>query len=309
VKRHPILMLACAAALLTLPAAASSQPRARAAVRAGTSRAAVAVAVAPRRTIVGRRYYSRPYYYGAYSRPYYSGAYFYGPWYGLGYGLGYGYPFGYGYGPAYPAYYGYGGNYGGAAALRLQVNPRNTEVFIDGYFAGVVDDFDGFFKRLDLAPGEHDVELFLPGHRTVHQKVYLQPGRTFRVKYTLEALQPGDPEPVRPQTTAPPPAQNRPPYRGAPGQRQPPAARDDAAVNAAQSGYGTLAVRVQPGDAEVLIDGERWTGTQQGDRLEVQLSAGTHNIEVQKSGFRGYATDVTVRNGQTATLNIALAKQ
>src|SRR5205085_662367 len=105
-------------------------------------------------------------------------------------------------------YYG-GGYYGGGASLRLQVNPSNAEVFIDGYFAGVVDDFDGFFQRLDLAPGEHDIELYLPGHRSVHQKVYLQPGRTFRVKYTMPPLQAGDPEPVRPAATAPAPQPDR----------------------------------------------------------------------------------------------------
>jgi hypothetical protein len=73
--------------------------------------------------------------------------------------------------------------------------------------------------------------------------------------------------------------------------------------------YGTLALRVQPADAEILIDGERWAGSQGDDRLEVQLSTGSHNLEVRKSGYRIYSTDVTIRGGDTATLNVALRRE
>jgi hypothetical protein len=36
------------------------------------------------------------------------------------------------------------------SSLQLQVTPRETEVFVDGYFAGRVDDFDGRFQRLPI---------------------------------------------------------------------------------------------------------------------------------------------------------------
>src|SRR5213593_2188040 len=91
--------------------------------------------------------------------------------------------------------------------------------------------------RLRLSPGEHNLQLYLPGHRSVQQKIYLQPGGTFRVRYTMEALGPGEPAPERPVAassavaTAP---------RGA-------APRD----NLPGSDTGTLALRVQPGDAIV----------------------------------------------------------
>ena len=62
--------------------------------------------------------------------------------------------------------------YGDGSSLRLQVTPRDTEVFIDDYYVGTVDDFDGFFQRLRLEPGEHEVTLYLPGHRTAKQMVY-----------------------------------------------------------------------------------------------------------------------------------------
>ena len=34
------------------------------------------------------------------------------------------------------------------SSMRLQVKPLDTMVFVDGYFAGIVDDFDGTFQRL-----------------------------------------------------------------------------------------------------------------------------------------------------------------
>ena len=61
----------------------------------------------------------------------------------------------------YP-YYG-PGFYDPSSSVRLQVTPREAEVYIDGYYAGMVDHFDGTFQRLHLEPGEHDLQLFMPG--------------------------------------------------------------------------------------------------------------------------------------------------
>ena len=46
--------------------------------------------------------------------------------------------------------------YIGDSAIRLQVKPRDAEVFVDGYIVGIVDDYDGSFQQLPLAPGEHE---------------------------------------------------------------------------------------------------------------------------------------------------------
>src|SRR6188508_2288670 len=107
-----------------------------------------------------------------------------------------------GVGPYAPYYYGYPYYpwypYDPVASLRLQVTPRGAEVFIDASYAGTVDDFDGSFERLRLYPGEHTVEIFLPGHRPLTEKIYLQPGKTFTMRAALEPLAPGEPMPVRP---------------------------------------------------------------------------------------------------------------
>jgi hypothetical protein len=223
---------------------------------------------------------------------------FYDPWY----------PYQYGWYPPYPPY-GYGGRYDDSAALRLQVTPRQTEVFIDGYYAGTVDDFDGMFQRLNLEPGEHDLQLYLAGHRSVTQKVYLQRNATFRVRHTMEPLGAGEAEPARPAITTPPPSQPRGAQAPGPAARRPEPRDPRARAQGGQSDYGTLALRVQPGDADVLIDGEKWDGPSGDARLVVQLAPGTHRIEVRKDGFRGYMSEVTIRSADTSTLNIALARQ
>src|SRR5678816_2017038 len=113
---------------------------------------------------VYRPYYANPYWYGGF----YGGFYTYPFYFGVGFPCcGYA-PYAYGY-PYYP-YWGY--PYDISASLRLKVNPRDAEVFVDGYYAGTVDDFDGTFQRLHVGPGEHDLELFMPGHRSYQQKVY-----------------------------------------------------------------------------------------------------------------------------------------
>lgn len=93
--------------------------------------------------------------------------------FGLGLGVGaHTYPYGYGYsryGYNYPGYYGYPSGYSGAyirsghARLRIVDAPRVAEVYVDGYYAGIVNDFDGVFQHLELQPGAHQIEIRAPG--------------------------------------------------------------------------------------------------------------------------------------------------
>ena len=148
----------------------------------------------------------------------------------------------------------------------------------------------------------------------LQQKVYLQPGKTARIRHVMEPLAAGDPEPVRPSASQRPQNDQAPrpgPARQRPSNRRDPRddTRPDDAARDRDASYGSLSIRVQPADATVLIDGERWEGPQPGERLVVDLSAGRHVIEIQKDGFRRYTTEVTVRSGETAPLNVSLTAQ
>ena len=319
------------------PTSTSSQRVAVSSTRVAPSsaqRVAVAGGVHTGGTVVvsGGYHYGHPYYpYGGY----YGGYPLY-PTYGFGvsFGFGYGYPYAYPYGyVGYPApWYGpYPYYYDGSASLRLQVPQRNAEVFVDGYYAGVVDSFDGTFQRLYLEPGEHELELYLPGHRSIVQQLYLQPGKNTNVKSAMEPLAPGEVEPAKPMPEpAIRPSQPREsqdsgsggrPYSPRPQQQQrqqqqqPPQQQRNTDVGVSElppsaelAGYGTVALKVQPGPASITIDGERWEGPAEDEPLIVQLTAGPHVVTVQKDGFRQYKTEVNVRPGRTSTLNVALTK-
>jgi hypothetical protein len=126
-------------------------------------------------------------YYGGYNNYYYPRRYYpYG--YG-GFGLGYFYYDPYYWGPRDYYYdsrfsgYGYGYPNG---ELRLQVRPRDAEVYVDGYFAGRVDDFDGFAQSLTLEEGPYSIEIVAPGFEPLEFDVRIQPGR--KITYRGELL-------------------------------------------------------------------------------------------------------------------------
>jgi PEGA domain len=234
--------------------------------------------------------YPSPYFYGGWGYPFFTG------WYG--------YPYGY----PYPPYYGYG-PYARDGSLRLQVEPRQAEVFVDGYYAGVVDDFDGTFQRLRVEPGEHDVQVYLAGYHGLHQQVYVQVDKTFTIKQTLQALAPGDQPEERPIPRTPPEDPRNAPGGRDPRMPPPGPRRSGPLADRGQGDGASLALRVQPADAEILIDGEPWQGSAGGNRLVIQLAPGDHRIEVRKQGYVSYMSSVRVRPGDATPINISLTRE
>ena len=72
--------------------------------------------------------------------------------------------------------------------------------------------------------------------------------------------------------------------------------------------FGTLSIQVRPPDAEIVIDGERWTGSGTAP-LQVQLSPGTHRVEMRSPGRQTFSATVTIRSGETTPLNVSLLAQ
>ena len=137
--------------------------------------------------VVVRGFYGGPFYdpffYDPFWGPYAWGAYAWGP-----------------YGYAYTD---------GSAQVRMLATPKDAEVYVDGYYAGVVDDFSGVFHRLKVRPGGHELVLYHDGFQTVHQAAYLQPDSTLKLRYTMVPLAPGQqmkPKPLaaRPLMSSPP---------------------------------------------------------------------------------------------------------
>ena len=105
-------------------------------------------------------------------------------YFGIGSGYRYGAPYSgrvYGYSAPSRAY-GVRRYYGD---VRLEIRPRDAAVYVDGYYAGIVDDFDGVFQRLTLEAGPHRIEVELPGFETRAFDVYVDPTRTVDVHEDL----------------------------------------------------------------------------------------------------------------------------
>jgi len=267
----------------------------------------------------GRYYYPRYSYPGYYyPRYYYPGFYpgFYGFYpgsypgfsFGIGFGYGYGYPY-HGYG-GYPWGY-YGGYYGGypyapsyydnSSALRLQVTPRDAEVYVDGRLAGRVDSFDGTFQRLYVEPGGREITVYHEQYRPFTEKLYVSPREGYKIQRAMEPLGPGEAAPSRP---APASAPASPREREERMSRYPSRDRDYERSNR----FGTLSIRVQPSDADVFVDGERWEFSGSRERLVIELSEGPHRVEIRREGLEPYETTVNIRAGEAASLNVSLTK-
>ena len=248
---------------------------------------------------------------------------FYNPWY---YGYGYPYHFGFGWYPPYPyyapfypyyPYYGYSGY--AIAEIRIAVKQRDAEVYVDGYLAGNVDQFDGTFQRLRVRPGEHDIVLYRDGMKTVQQHLYAGPGSDLKVQVAMEPLAPGETSGPRP--TPPPPAerdkandseQERQPRESWP-RTQPPPTRGEKYIEAqpaepTTSSFGSIALLIQPADAEIFVDGIAWKMAAGESRLSIRLPEGRHKVEVRKAGFATYTEEVAVQRSRTLTLNVSLIR-
>lgn len=121
--------------------------------------------------------------YGVYYPGYWGAGYFYYDpfWWGDPYYYG-GYPYYGGYGGYYGGGYGRSSYYGDYGRLRLKVKPREAQVYVDGYFSGLVDQFDGVFQRLALRAGAHRIEIRAEGYEPLAFEVLITPHET--VTYT-----------------------------------------------------------------------------------------------------------------------------
>jgi hypothetical protein len=271
----------------------------------------------------GHGYY--PYY--PYYRPYYYG---YGyPYWGLGFSYGYGY--------GYAPYYGYGPYadyaYNDAASIRVLVDNRDARVFVDGYYAGVVDDFDGLFQRLHVSPGRHELTVKADGFKTYRAKVYVGPGTTLKLHYDMvqgsgEVFQDLAGDAGR-YARRDDPRDDRYAYRNdrdanrdrdmsrdgdmTVDRDRSYAPRDDQDRDPAtdvpppsEGETGTLRLDIRPDDASVYVDGRFQGSARQHDGVE--LPAGRHHVEVVRPGFRTIERDVEVEPGRTARLSLELER-
>ena len=278
-----LLATVCGVVWVGVPAVSAEGQRPQAQARRAQPRSAPPRRAAPVRRVVPPRYHAFPRAYhfppvslrvGFYYHPYFG--FYQGPYYGPFY--------------PYPGPY-YGPDLYSRSAIRTKVKPVETEVYINGYYAGVVDDFDGVFQRLYVPAGDHEIVLRLDGHQTLRQPIYVGPGDTFEIEHVMRPLGSGE-------AMDPPPEPSQVPDAWA---DAPPTSPDGLPA----SPFAALALRVEPADAKILIDGEVWVMQGLGE-LVVHVAAGWHQIEVEKDGFQRFATEIELSEGDSTRLNVRL---
>ncbi|HEX7181290.1 MAG TPA: PEGA domain-containing protein [Thermoanaerobaculia bacterium] len=274
---------------------------------------------------------------GSYYDPYF---YPYGYWGRFGWWWG-GWWWGDSYYPHYPydhygRRYGRYGRYGerdALGALDLDVAPGKTEVYLDGRYVGIVDQYDGFPQYLWLDKGIYDVVFFRQGYKTLARQISIYPGTVISVD---DRMEPG--ESVRPEDLVSKSterrdhriredATRREEYerrqrgdygedddwrdrgrrRGRVDERDRDEDREEA-TEEDRSESGWLRLEVEPEDASVYLDG-RFVGTGRelaGLRRGLAVEPGDHHISVVRPGRQPEERDFEVEAGEETELEIEL---
>lgn len=104
----------------------------------------------------------------------YRGGVFVGPVYrSWGPGWGYGPYWGPAYGPVYV-----GNSHPNSGQIKFDLKDKSAAVYVDGAYAGLTKDVNGKWFR----SGKYDLELRREDGATYHQRVFVTPGNTLRVR-------------------------------------------------------------------------------------------------------------------------------
>jgi hypothetical protein len=256
----------------------------------------------------GYHHYHHPgcghrYYYGGYSGfPYY----YYGP---------YGYYYRY-----YPAYYGHGygaygsvgvgggGAYGGGAelgALDLDVRPEKAQIFVNGEYVGIADQYDGYPGYLWLEKGTYDIVIFMEGHQTISRQYSVYPGVVVDVN---DKMVPG--EARRPEELASTSTVNRDERLRRDRERAGEVARRDRDRDR-EMGVGRIQLKVWPEDTAVYLDGH-FLGTA-GELAQLSaglvVEPGQHVLELVRPGYTTEEISLDVPSGETLDIQQELKER
>ena len=72
--------------------------------------------------------------------------------------------------------------------VQLALEPRRAQVFVDGQYAGLVDDFAGYYRHLSLPVGYHRIEVYASGYLPLILDVTVIPDRTITYRQSMMAV-------------------------------------------------------------------------------------------------------------------------
>jgi hypothetical protein len=69
--------------------------------------------------------------------------------------------------------------------LQVDVEPRRALVYVDGWYVGLVDEFSGYYRHLDIDAGWHTLEILAPDYEPLIVDVTVAPHRTTTFRGSL----------------------------------------------------------------------------------------------------------------------------
>lgn len=201
----------------------------------------------------------------------------------------------------------------GWGAIDLDVSPERAEIYLDGQYIGIADEYDGFPSYLWLEKGTYDLAIYYEGYETIFRQVSIYPGIVIDVEDRMRSGESIHPDDYGPTSTV------RRDARIERNREKEEAARaaearaeevwsEDSPVAGASDKVGRLYISVLPSDAAVYLDGH-FLGT----AGEIgQLSAGMvvqpgdHVIELVRPGFETYRKEIVVPPGERTTIELEL---
>jgi hypothetical protein len=74
--------------------------------------------------------------------------------------------------------------------LQLDIEPRRAFVYVDGWYVGLVDQFSGYYRHLDIDAGSHTIEILATGYEPLAFEIAISPGRTTTYRGSLQRAEP-----------------------------------------------------------------------------------------------------------------------
>ena len=74
---------------------------------------------------------------------------------------------------------------GPTGGVQLDVQPWRAGVFVDGVYAGRVEDFNGYYQHLEVVAGPHQIVIVEPGYQPLVIEADVVPGKTTTYRRTL----------------------------------------------------------------------------------------------------------------------------
>ena len=69
--------------------------------------------------------------------------------------------------------------------MSLEISPNNAAVYVDGQYAGIVNDFSDPGHPLSLGSGRHRIDVQAAGYRPLEFDVNIVPGEVLPYRGTL----------------------------------------------------------------------------------------------------------------------------